>query len=149
MRIYRLFPDSAHQSTLIDSLAIPDLWIATSSKAIFFIMLLYIVAFVGTLAFILRAIYMSYQPGVRDLPGPFLARYTNWLRVYWAWKGDPWITYRNLKKQYGNAVRIGPNAILLSEQGQFDKILGFKEDFIKVANFVHGLENSAKDTFLV
>lgn len=144
MRIYHLFPGSAHQSTLIDSLAIPDLRTSTSSKVIVFIMLLYIIAFVGTLAFILRAIYTSYQPGLRDVPGPFLARYTNWLRVYWAWKGDPWITYRNLKKQYGNAVRIGPNAILLSEHGQFEKILGFKEDFTKVANFSHGLENTAK-----
>lgn len=95
-------------------------------------MLLYIIALVGTLAFIFRAIYTSLKPGVRDLPGPWLAKYTDLLRVYWAWKGDPWITYQKLKKKYGNAVRIGPNAILLSEQGQFDKILGFKEDFTKV-----------------
>jgi hypothetical protein len=95
-------------------------------------MLLYIVAFVGTFAFIFRAIYISYKPGVRDLPGPWLAKYTDLLRVYWAWKGDSWITYQRLKKQYGNTVRIGPNAILLSEQRQYDKILGFKEDFAKV-----------------
>lgn len=95
-------------------------------------MLVYIIALVGTLALIFRAIYTAFKPGVRDIPGPWLAKYTDFLRVYWAWKGDPWITYRKLKKQYGNAVRIGPNTILLSEQGQFDKILGFKEDFIKV-----------------
>ena len=95
-------------------------------------MLLYIVAFLGTFALIFRAIYTSYKPGIRDLPGPWLAKYTDLLRVYWAWKGDPWITYQRLKKQYGNTVRIGPNAILLSEQGQYDKILGFKEDFTKV-----------------
>lgn len=97
-------------------------------------MLVYIIAFIGTLALVIRAIYTSFKPGLRDLPGPWLAKYTDFLRVYWAWKGHPWITYQNLKKKYGNAVRIGPNAILLSEPGQFEKILGFKEDFTKVCS---------------
>ncbi|KAE9991893.1 hypothetical protein EG327_010680 [Venturia inaequalis] len=86
----------------------------------------------GVVAFaILQSIYNSFKPGIRDLPGPWLAKYTDLLRVYWAWKGDAWITFQRLKKEYGNAVRVGPNTILLSEQGQFDKILGFKEDFAK------------------
>ncbi|TID14100.1 pisatin demethylase / cytochrome P450 monooxygenase [Venturia nashicola] len=95
-------------------------------------MLAYIISVVGIVAFsILRLIHNSSKPGVRDLPGPWLAKYTDLLRVYWAWKGDSWITFQRLKKEYGNAVRIGPNTIMLSEQGQFDKILGFKEDFVK------------------
>lgn len=98
-------------------------------------MLAYIIVVVGIVAFsILRPIYNSLKPGVRELPGPWLAKYTDLLRVYWAWKGDPWVTYRRLKKEYGNAVRIGPNVVLLSGQGQFDKVLGFKEDFIKVGH---------------
>ena len=142
MQIHRLFPRSPQRFIHI---AWPFLIVdsPSSPRSILFVMLLYIIALVGTLALIFQAIYTSYKPGVRDLPGPWLAKYTDFLRVYWAWKGDPWITYRKLKKQYGNAVRIGPNAILLSEQGQFDKILGFKEDFIKVSSLFlfHSLVN--------
>ncbi|QDS71494.1 hypothetical protein FKW77_004574 [Venturia effusa] len=94
-------------------------------------MLGYIIAILCVVALVLRPIYHSFKPGIRELPGPWLAKYTDLLRVYWSWKGDPWVTYRRLQKQYGNAVRVAPNVVLLSEQGQFDKILGFKEDFAK------------------
>lgn len=112
-------------------------------------MLIYIIAVMGVIALVLRPIYHSFKPGVREFPGPWLARYTDLLRVYWAWKGDPWVTYRRLKKEYGNAVRIGPNAILLSERGQFDKILGFKEDFTKVSPRIMSKLSSIMLTCLV
>jgi hypothetical protein len=80
-----------------------------------------------------RLLYNAFfRPGVSDIPGPWICKFTNLYRTYRAWKGDGHIWYQELKAEYGDLVRIGPNVILDSEHGEFQRVFGFKEDYIKV-----------------
>jgi hypothetical protein len=96
-------------------------------------MILYLLALLGLGLWISRILYTAYKPNLREVPGPWLAKFTNLWRVYYAWRGDYPETLRKLHRQYGDLVRIGPNCVLLSGKGQFERILGFKEDFPKAS----------------
>jgi len=95
-------------------------------------MLQYILVPIALSAIIFKFLYSAFKPGLSDIPGPFLAKFTDLWRTYHAWKGDLYIVLQELRAKHGNAVRIGPNNVLISEHGEFQKILGFKEDFAKV-----------------
>jgi hypothetical protein len=95
-------------------------------------MLLYLFALLGFSAWISQILYTAYRQDLRNVPGPWLAKFTNLWRVYYGWRGDYQQTLRQMQKQYGDLVRVGPTCVLLSGKGQFERILGFKEDFRKV-----------------
>ncbi|KAK4173399.1 cytochrome P450 [Triangularia setosa] len=48
---------------------------------------------------------------LRSLPGPFLARYTNFYRLYHTTRGSFHLHIARLHKTYGPVVRIGPNTV--------------------------------------
>jgi hypothetical protein len=52
---------------------------------------------------------------LKDIPGPFLARFTNLWRVYNYYRFVPLDTQKKLHAQYGTAVRLGPNMISLND----------------------------------
>jgi hypothetical protein len=97
-------------------------------------MIFYLLTLLALAAWITQIIYTAYKPNLRNVPGPWLAKFTNLWRVYYAWRGDYTETLRKLHRQYGDVVRVGPNCVLLSGKGQMEKILGFKEDFPKVCS---------------
>ena len=66
------------------------------------------------------------------IPGPFLARFSNLWRLYHTWRGDSEQTLYNLHCKYGDAVRIGPQVVSISNPEAIEKIYGLKTDFIKV-----------------
>ena len=84
------------------------------------------------LAFLVRVVYNIYRPGISHIPGPWICKITDAYRVYRAWRGDAFLWWQELQSQYGNLVRIGPNTILDCEQGDMQKVFGFKEDYEKV-----------------
>jgi hypothetical protein len=94
---------------------------------IFYLAPIFLVTF-----FLLYTLTTAYKPSLRNIPGPFLAKFTNLWRMYYVWRGDFHITVRDWHRKYGDLIRIGPNAVLLSQRGQYEKVFGFKEDFIKV-----------------
>jgi len=72
------------------------------------------------------------QPGLVHIPGPAIAAYTKWWRVYDVSKGKTHLTSINLHKKYGQLVRIGPNHLSVSDPKAISLIYSTKEDFTKV-----------------
>ena len=83
-------------------------------------------------------LYSRYNK-LRHIPGPFLASFTNVWRVYHQRSGNFVAFSRRLHAKYGPVVRIGPNAIHLSDatavstiytsHGEFKKVLTLRGCF--------------------
>jgi hypothetical protein len=100
-------------------------------------MLHFLIAPAVVFAIIARLLYNVYRPGISGIPGPWICKFTDAYRAYRSWRGDAHLWYPELKAQYGNLVRIGPNTILDSEHGEFHKVFGFKEDYQKVRTILN------------
>lgn len=61
----------------------------------------------------------SKRAGLSQVPGPFLARYTDAWGVYQAWKiaktGQKGQFHRRLQEQYGDVIRVGPSSIIVMD----------------------------------
>ncbi|KAF2479962.1 putative P450 monooxygenase [Neohortaea acidophila] len=67
----------------------------------------------------------------RNIPGPFLAKFTDLWRLYIVWRRDSHDTYLRLHQQYGDLVRIGPNCISISAPDLVPSIYGIGKGFVK------------------
>ena len=80
----------------------------------------------------------------RDIPGPFLAKFTDLWRFLLVTGRKSQETYIKLHKKYGDLVRVGPNCISISQPDLIPSIYGIgkgyvKSDFYKVwQNIVNG-----------
>ncbi|KAF5870621.1 putative benzoate 4-monooxygenase cytochrome p450 protein [Botrytis fragariae] len=68
---------------------------------------------------------------LKSVPGPFLAKFTNLWRLIDVYGGRPELTHQTLHQRYGQAVRIGPNVVSLSDPKLISKIYSLKGDFLK------------------
>ncbi|RDL39232.1 uncharacterized protein BP5553_03572 [Venustampulla echinocandica] len=71
---------------------------------------------------------------IKNIPGPFFAKFTNLWRFFDTWGGRPDLTQRILHERYGAAVQIGPNMVSLSDPKLLRTIYNTKGDFLK-SNF--------------
>ena len=92
----------------------------------------YAIILLAIFAILLRLLYLAFKPGLRNIPGPFLAKFTNLWRLVDTYKGRHELTLENLHLRYGVAVRIGPNVVSISDPAAIESIYGVKTDFIKV-----------------
>ena len=69
------------------------------------------------------------KPKLQGFPGPFLAKFTDWWRLYHTL--DEHNTELELHKKYGSAVRVGPNVIILDDPKLLKTIYSTKGDFLK------------------
>ncbi|KAK5116643.1 hypothetical protein LTR62_007317 [Meristemomyces frigidus] len=67
----------------------------------------------------------------RDIPGPFLAKFTNLWRLLTVWRRDSHDTYLALHKKHGDLVRIGPNCISISKPDIIPVIYGIQKGYVK------------------
>ncbi|KFX91860.1 hypothetical protein O988_07551 [Pseudogymnoascus sp. VKM F-3808] len=63
-----------------------------------------------------------FRSGLRELPGPVLARFTLLWKVWVHIKGDGHIVYQNIHKKYGPIVRTGPNSVSIGDAAMIPKI---------------------------
>lgn len=80
----------------------------------------------------IRLITNRYKRGLRDIPGPLLAKYTRLWKLHSVWKGDHHHTAIDLHKRYGALVRIGPNHISVGDPNAIPIIYGLNKGFTKV-----------------
>jgi hypothetical protein len=85
---------------------------------------------------LVRLTVTAFNPGVRQLPGPFFAKFTDLWRTYYAYRGELFKKQQELQKRYGDYVRIGPKTVLISESDVFQEVLGAKGEFPKVSSIV-------------
>lgn len=73
------------------------------------------------------------KPGLRSIPGPFLAKFTDLWRLRAVWKGNFQRAVIDLHRTYGDVVRVGPNTISIADPKAIESIYGLKANFPKVS----------------
>ncbi|OBT75484.1 hypothetical protein VF21_04908 [Pseudogymnoascus sp. 05NY08] len=78
-----------------------------------------------------KLLYNKYGTGLKDIPGPLAASFTDIWRLRLAWNRRPEVTHRQLHEQYGEVVRLGPNAVSVSNWEGVKKIYALKSGYDK------------------
>jgi hypothetical protein len=69
---------------------------------------------------------------LQNVPGPFLANFTNFWRAGIVYEGSSHNVYLRLHRKHGSAVRIGPNCVSLSSLEALQAIYSISAKFPKV-----------------
>ena len=88
---------------------------------------------------LVQYLWTRYRPGLRNVPGPVLASFSNFWRIAGVVSQDmPW---RNISvhDRYGPLVRIGPNHVSTSDPQALKTIYNFTNIFRKVRGFPQGI----------
>lgn len=83
----------------------------------------------GVLFWLLRN---KYGGGLNDIPGPFLAGFTNLRRLYVARGRRPETDHIRLHEKYGTLVRLGPRVVSVADPEAIKVIYGLNAGFVKV-----------------
>lgn len=78
------------------------------------------------------AIVGGFRKGLRQVPGPFLARFSGLYRLSLVYAGKAPHEYRRVHQRYGRLVRVGPNHVSISDPTVIPQIYGIGTDFPKV-----------------
>ncbi|RMD41173.1 hypothetical protein DV735_g3942, partial [Chaetothyriales sp. CBS 134920] len=90
------------------------------------------IVFTGVIVFfIARLLYNKFQPGLSGIPGPFIAAYTKFWRLYDVWKGTAHLTAIELHRKHGPLVRIGPNHVSVADPDFIPVFYNIKGDYTK------------------
>ncbi|KAJ5962596.1 pisatin demethylase [Penicillium viridicatum] len=80
-----------------------------------------------------RLLSNRYKQGLRDIPGPELAKYTRLWKLNSVWKGNHHNTAIDLHRKHGALVRIGPNHVSVGDPSAIPVIYGLNKGFTKTA----------------
>ncbi|KAF2180296.1 cytochrome P450 oxidoreductase [Zopfia rhizophila CBS 207.26] len=80
-----------------------------------------------------RLLWNKFQRHLTSIPGPTLAAYTKFWRLYDVWKGQAHITAIELHRKHGPVVRIGPNHVSIGDPSHIQTIYNIKENYTKSA----------------
>lgn len=83
----------------------------------------------STVAFLLNN---KFWKGLNQYPGPRLAGYTNWWRLYDVSKRKHHWTTIDLHRKYGDIVRLGPNVLSFADPRAIKAIYGLNKGVYKV-----------------
>jgi hypothetical protein len=83
------------------------------------------------LACLVLVVYRIYFHRLHGIPGPAVASCSNLWRLYQAWKRRPELVHLALHEKYGPLVRIGPNAISVSDPKAISIIYALNGGFSK------------------
>ncbi|KAF2258967.1 putative benzoate 4-monooxygenase cytochrome P450 [Lojkania enalia] len=73
---------------------------------------------------------------LKHVPGPFLAKLTNFERAYWVWTRRAHEIHINLHQEYGKIVRCGPNMVSVESGLEVEKIYRMR-DPLKKSDYYH------------
>lgn len=88
---------------------------------------------VAILAFVSFTVHRLNTTPLNDIPGPFLAKYSNVWRFVRALLGRTAFHQHALHQKYGVAVRIGPNIVSINDPSLIKVIFSTKERWVKVS----------------
>lgn len=83
-------------------------------------------------SFVAYTLFKVISDPLRDIPGPFLARFTRLWYVFELYKGNFERTNIELHKKYGGIVRIAPNQYSIDDFEGARAIYGHGNAFVKV-----------------
>lgn len=90
-------------------------------------------------AILLVIVYFTrnyFTPGVRLIPGPFLAKFSNIWRFFDVANGSAEATLYKLHRRHGDYVRLGPNVVSVWNLDALKIIYGIKQGYRKVSTTV-------------
>lgn len=82
---------------------------------------------------VLRLFWNKFQRHLVSIPGPPVAAYTKFWRLYDVWKGKAHLTAIEVHRKYGPLVRIAPNHVSIADPSYIPIIYNIKENFTKSA----------------
>lgn len=93
-----------------------------------------VIAFAGLGAALgaIHAVYLHFTSPIKDIPGPFFAKFTDLWRLLDYYNGTQIVTHRRLHEKHGPAVRIGPNTVSLSDPSLLKTVYSTRGEFLKV-----------------
>lgn len=91
-----------------------------------------LVAGVALGVFVVSHVLAYLRSPLKDIPGPFLAKFTNIWRFIDHYKATQISTQRRLHETLGPAVRIGPNVVSLSDPTLLKTVYSTRGEYIKV-----------------
>lgn len=94
-----------------------------------------LILIVGISAF-LRSIATAFKPGLRSIPGPVLAQFSQFYRPWKIAKGNAPDFYLKLHENYGRIVRTGPKTVDISDPAALPIIYGISSKFLKVGDLL-------------
>ncbi|CAI7625537.1 unnamed protein product [Penicillium pancosmium] len=81
----------------------------------------------------IRLLSNRYKHGLRDIPGPFVAKYSRLWKLHSVWKGNHQDVAIDLHRRHGSLVRIGPKHISVGDPEAISVIYGLNNGFTKTA----------------
>lgn len=78
--------------------------------------------------------YLTSNTGLRDVPGPFFAKFTNLWLLLQARQGKRYLSVDAAHKKYGKLVRIQPDHVSIADESAIQDVYGHGNGFLK-SNF--------------
>ncbi len=88
-------------------------------------------ALVLLLAYLCYHVFRTYST-LKDIPGPFWARFTNLQRLLWVKTFRSHEIYQKSHEEYGDLVRIGPNVVSVADPAAIPALYPMRAGFPKV-----------------
>ncbi|TVY88026.1 Cytochrome P450 monooxygenase [Lachnellula willkommii] len=82
----------------------------------------------------IQLLWTYFSTPLKDIPGPFFAKFTNLWRFFDTYGGRPELTHQLLHKKHGSVVRLGPNVVSISDPKYLRVIYNTRGDYLK-SNF--------------
>jgi hypothetical protein len=79
----------------------------------------------------IKLISNKWRYGLHNVPGPWLAAYTDLWRFIIVWRRRPEVHHMRLHRQYGDIVRFGPNSVAITDMDAVKKIYALNSGFVK------------------
>lgn len=76
----------------------------------------------------------KYGNGLNQIPGPWLASFTDLHRLYTVWKRRPELWHIRLHETHGKLVRLGPNSVSIADPEAIKTIYGLNTGYVKVSS---------------
>lgn len=83
------------------------------------------------LVYLASWVYSYYR--LSHIPGPWISAWSDVPRMYWVWRGTSHLKQLELHRKYGQLVRLGPNAVSVSDSTEIPNIYTFTGKFKKVS----------------
>jgi hypothetical protein len=83
---------------------------------------------------IVHTLRVIYQPGLRTLPGHWLASFSRLYKIFLVYDGRCPEKERAMHKKYGPVVRTGPYHVSFSDPAAIPSIYGIARNFVKVSS---------------
>lgn len=88
----------------------------------------------GAIALVIQYAAAYLRSPLKHLPGPFLAKFSNFWRFYNHYSQTHIETQRELHKKHGDVVRLGPNTVSILDAGLLKTVYSTRGTFLKVSH---------------